>query len=174
MAIAPDTKDWTWVLRQPCPACGFDTQAFPREQAGRIIRDVAERFAARLSTDPLVRERPRSDRWSPLEYGCHVRDVFHIFTGRLELMVTTDNPLFPNWDQDETALASRYVDQSPPTVAMEIISDAAVLATAFDAIDGDVWNRTGSRSDGAQFTVESLARYLVHDPMHHWYDISAD
>ena len=23
MAIVPDTKDWTWVLRQPCLECGF-------------------------------------------------------------------------------------------------------------------------------------------------------
>jgi hypothetical protein len=26
MTIVPDTKDWTWVLRRPCPECGFDTQ----------------------------------------------------------------------------------------------------------------------------------------------------
>jgi hypothetical protein len=29
------------------------------------------------------------------------------------------------------------------------------------------------RSDGAQFTVESFARYLVHDPLHHEFDVRA-
>ena len=25
--IAPDTKDWTWVLEQPCAECGFEPTA---------------------------------------------------------------------------------------------------------------------------------------------------
>jgi DinB family protein len=173
MTIQPDTKDWTWVLRQPCPECGFDTQSIPREQVGRLLRDAGARYADLLATDPAVRDRPRPDKWSPLEYTCHVRDVLHIFGGRLELMITTDGPLFPNWDQDETALAGRYIDQSPPAVSKEIIVEAESLADAFDAVADEQWGRTGSRSDGVQFTVESLARYLVHDTLHHWYDIQA-
>jgi hypothetical protein len=31
----------------------------------------------------------------------------------------------------------------------------------------DEWQRTGTRSDGVRFTVESFARYLIHDPVHH-------
>jgi hypothetical protein len=31
---------------------------------------------------------------------------------------------------------------------------------------------TGARSDGAQFTVESFARYFIHDPIHHLYDVT--
>jgi hypothetical protein len=38
MPIAPDTKDWTWVLERACPECGFDARAFPREEAGRMVR----------------------------------------------------------------------------------------------------------------------------------------
>ena len=26
-----------------------------------------------------MRQRPRADRWSPLEYACHIRDVFRIY-----------------------------------------------------------------------------------------------
>ena len=118
------------MLRKPCPECGFDTASFPREQTGRLIRDAAARFADMLVTDPDVRDRPEPEKWSPLEYSCHVRDVFHIFAGRLELMLTTDGPLFANWDQDETAIASRYVDQSPPAVSKEIMAEASALADA--------------------------------------------
>jgi hypothetical protein len=34
------------------------------------------------------------------------------------------------------------------------------------------WQRTGSRSDGAHFTIESFARYFVHDPIHHLHDVT--
>ena len=29
----------------------------------------------------------------------------------------------------------------------------------------------GSRSDGAHFSVDSFARYLIHDPVHHLHDV---
>jgi len=47
---------------------------------------------------------------------------------------------------------------------------SAELAAAFDAITPEQWERTGRRSDGANFTVETFARYFIHDPIHHLYD----
>jgi hypothetical protein len=35
----------------------------------------------------------------------------------------------------------------------------------------DQWGRVGLRSDGAEFTVDSFARYFVHDPIHHVDDV---
>ena len=79
MTIVPDTKDWTWVLQRPCPECGLDTQAFPRE----------------------------------------------------------------------------------------------TIAVRFEGVSAGQWQRTGRRSDGAQFTVETFARYFIHDPVHHLYDVTS-
>ena len=39
-----------------------------------------------------------------------------LFDRRLELMLSTDDPLFPNWNQDETAVAGRYQEQDPAKV----------------------------------------------------------
>ncbi len=33
-------------------------------------------------------------------------------------------------------------------------------------------NDGGLRSDGSAFTVESLAAYFIHDPIHHLHDVS--
>ena len=32
-------------------------------------------------------------------------------------MLSQDDPLYPNWDQDETAVADRYAEQDPADVA---------------------------------------------------------
>lgn len=37
---------------------------------------------------------------------------------------------------------------------------------------GAQWNRTGNRSDGAHFTIETFGRYFLHDPVHHPYDVT--
>ena len=172
-AIVPDTKDWTWVLERPCPECGFDTGAFPREQVPRLVRDNAARWRAVLAA-PGVRTRPSPTVWSPLEYACHVRDVFRLYDERLQLMLDGDDPLYPNWDQDAAALAGRYREQDPTRVADEVAEAGEVIAARFDQVRGEAWTRPGRRSDGARFTVESFARYFVHDPVHHLHDVGGE
>jgi hypothetical protein len=111
--------------------------------------------------------------WSPLEYGCHVRDVCVLFGQRLQLMLTQDDPVFANWDQDQTALERRYWEQRPAAVAAELIAAADTVAAGFAAVHADQWDRPGRRSNGSVFTVDTFARYFLHDLAHHAADIAA-
>ncbi len=173
--IVPDDKDWTWVLERRCPECGFDARSVDVHGVGALIRANAETWGEMLGGDATsVRTRSEPERWSQLEYGAHVRDVFVLYLQRLTMMLDTDNPLYPNWDQDETAVESRYDLQDPAVVAAELRVAAEALAGAFDGVHGDQWSRPGRRSDGASFTVQSFARYLIHDPVHHLWDCGID
>jgi hypothetical protein len=173
MTIVPDTKDWTWVLDRPCPECGFDTRSVSRQGLPAMLRQNAATWQQVLSDGESTRLRPKPDRWSALEYGCHVRDVFCKFDERLHMMQALDDPTFPNWDQDVTAVDSRYGEQSPAEVAGQLVSAADALATRFSEVERAQWTRPGTRSDGARFTIETLGRYLMHDPVHHLYDVGA-
>jgi len=126
MAIVPDTKDWTWVLRRPCPECGFDTQSFTVQAVPEMIMANAAAWQETLTGPGNARTRPVPGKWSAVEYGCHVRDVFRLYDQRLELMLSQDDPLFPNWDQDATAVADRYAAQDPAEVAAAL-SEAGQL-----------------------------------------------
>ena len=170
MTVEPDTKDWTWVIDRPCPECGFDASALSLSDVPAAIRANADGWPEVLGR-PNVRERPDPATWSPLEYACHVRDACRVFGRRLTMMLAQDDPVFPNWDQDATAVESRYGEQDPLAVAAELRRNADGLAAAFAAVHGDLWRRTGRRSDGSVFTVETLARYFVHDPVHHLHDV---
>src|SRR5690349_17189588 len=143
MVIIPDTKDWTWVLNRPCPECGFDARAVRPQEVPTLLRANAAAWRAVLTGQPDPRHRPSPDVWSPLEYGCHVRDVCRIYEERLTLMLTEDNPHYPNWDQDTTAIEDRYAEQDPTTVAAELGSAAETLAAHFAEVAGLAWQRTG-------------------------------
>lgn len=169
MAITPDTKNWTWVLEKPCPECGFDASTFEATDVSSLLRANAAAWPAVL-TRPNVRERPDDATWSPLEYSAHVRDVFRIYDYRLGLMGREDDPLFPNWDQDATAVEEKYNEQDPAVVSDELVAAAASLADAFDRVAD--WSRPGRRSDGVAFTIETFAKYFIHDPIHHLYDVT--
>lgn len=173
----PDTKDWTWVLERPCPACHFDARTVEQQAVGATLRTIVTAWHAVLSRGAQVHQRPpaRVDGgpiWSALEYGCHVRDVFLLYAERLHLMLTQDNPTFPNWDQDATAIAKRYWEDDPRTVRDDLVVAGGQLAAAFEGVHDDQWTRTGTRSDGARFTVESFAHYFLHDPIHHLQDVA--
>ena len=169
MPIVPDDKNWTWVLERPCPDCGFVAEAFDPAEAPAAIRANAARWQE-LLTHPRVAARPNDHTWSSLEYACHVRDVYRLYLYRLGLMLDQNGPHFPNWDQDVTAVEDRYDLQDPAVVAEELAAAAAELAAAYAAVRPDQLGRTGYRSDGAAFTIDSFTRYMVHDPVHHVWD----
>ena len=110
--------------------------------------------------------------WSASEYGCHVRDVLRLFRERLNLMLTEDDPVFANWDQDATAVADDYFHQQPADVLAAIERELPLTAEAFDGVQGDQWLRPGRRSNGSVFTVGTFAVYFLHDILHHVHDVA--
>ncbi len=171
--ITPDTKDWTWVLQRRCPDCGFDpSRVEPTEVGERIARDATD-WVDRL-TRSGVRDRPAPDVWSVLEYGCHIRDVHRIFDHRVRLMLTEDAPVFPNWDQDATALSDDYPSQDPAVVARELFEAAATVADTYRGVGADAWSRRGLRSNGSEFTIATIAVYHLHDIVHHAWDVTGE
>ncbi len=86
-------------------------------------------------------------------------------------MLTEDDPLFENWDQDAAAMVHSYEQQAPEVVAAELAFAAESLASTLDGVSGSSWLRAGRRSDGASFSVGTIARYMIHDPIHHAWDV---
>ena len=159
------------MVHRPCPECGFAASTLTRTDVAPAIRANAAAWQEILARGDGVRQRPSADRWSPLEYACHVRHVYRLYDYRLRLILNEDDPQYPNWDQDETAVEDRYDQQDPAVVAVELGEAGEKIAANFAAVRDDQWSRTGTRSDGARFTVDSFSRYLVHDLVHHIYDV---
>ncbi len=171
-APEPDRKDWTFVLERACPECGYVAADIDPQDLPELVRAAAAPWDAVLA-DPDARRRPSPAVWSPLEYGCHVRDVLRVFAGRVQLIRTQDNPVFPNWDQDATAVEERYGEQDPGVVAAEIAEAAELNAAGWAGLTGTEWTRPGTRSNGSAFTLDTLGRYLLHDLVHHLHDVAA-
>ncbi|PKH41307.1 DinB superfamily protein [Nocardioides alpinus] len=172
MSITPDTKDWTWVLDRPCPECGFDPSAQSLTDLPRAFHDTAMTWSDVLGrADVAVRPSPAV--WSPLEYACHVRDVHELFAERVRLMLDEDTPTFANWDQDATAVERHYGEQDPAAVVVALIEAAGTVAGIYAGITDATRDRRGIRSNGDEFTVDTLGSYHLHDVVHHLHDVEA-
>ena len=166
--IAPDTKDWTWVLSQSCDECGADVGAVDPTSVAEALRDNASEWLLVLAREGVT-VRPAANVWSPLEYGCHVRDVHRVFDGRVRLMLEQDDPPFENWDQD--AASAGYGDEQADVVARELAAAATAVAARYDGVLPQQWSRPGRRSNGSSFTVATIATYHLHDVVHHSWDV---
>ena len=57
----PDTKDWSWVVRRPCPECGLDASAIARA-------DIPATLTANAAGPRAW--RPAASRDWPVTNGC--------------------------------------------------------------------------------------------------------
>src|SRR3546814_8445756 len=107
MTIAPETKDWTWVLERACPDCGFDASNLDPSKVPALMPQVAAAWQEVLvgaGDGAEVEKRPSEDRWSTLEYACNGRDVFRIAAVRFSMMLDPDDRDLPTWDQDAAGI----------------------------------------------------------------------
>jgi len=170
-SVEPDTKDWTWVLDRACPECGYDARSVRRTEVKNRVYANASAWQQPL-TDPAAALRPAPGVWSTVEYACHVRDVHRVFADRVRSMLVADDPEFVDWDQDTAAVLGRYAGQDAEQVARELVAAAAQATELYGSIREEEWDRPGRRSNGSVFTVDSLARYHLHDVEHHLVDVS--
>lgn len=152
-----------------CDSCGFVYPDLEPGEVPRALRRYPNRYAAvldRAVDRGLARVRPRRDTWSGLEYACHVRDVLRVQRERLELALSQDQPVFTPMGRDERAIADRYNQQDPATVANELAEAAEALAAAR-------WERTGVYNwpQQAVRNMVWLGQHTVHELIHHLDDI---
>ena len=172
MNIEPDTKDWTWVVDRACPDCGFDPATVTVERLPDLLHENTRGWYEKLA-DADFAVRPAQHVWSRLEYACHVRDVHRLFAERVQLMLDRGRPrVRRTGTRTRPPLEEVYGEQDPGEVGTALVERAAEAAAVYASVEDDQWQRTGRRSNGSRFTVETIGRYHLHDVVHHLWDVS--
>lgn len=158
----------------PCQECGYDWESLGRGQILLAVASLADEHSLLLTSvaGERLRDHPRPASWSPLEYGCHVRDVLRFQRERVALAQAEETPLFTSMRRDERAVEERYNDQDPLVVADEITAAARQLTEVLRALDDKGWLRTGIYPWPAPAvrTVEWIGRLTAHELTHHLFD----
>lgn len=162
-------RDWTRSQFEPCPDCGADAASVADEELGaELLREIAAWGRLLAAADPAaVRQRPDADVWSALEYACHVRDLLPVMRARVVRAIEEDDPVLDWWDHEAAAVEERYGEQVPVLVVEAMTANARAFAAALAALGSDDWSRRATRRVGEHFTVRGIARFVLHETIHH-------
>ena len=169
------TADEWWhgiVSTGTCAGCGLQAGEPSVTALAGLIRDAAHRFGAVLAgaDDDAVRTRPAPGVWSALEYGAHVRDTMGVFTERIVRTRQEDEPELGWWDH-EAAIEEGFTNELEAALVVDDLAEhAARLAALLDAVPDDAWDRAATRRGTERFTIELMARFTLHEVVHHRVD----
>jgi S-DNA-T family DNA segregation ATPase FtsK/SpoIIIE len=162
-------------IASPCGECRYDYAPLGHSQIIAEVTSLAANLRQVLTSVPRWRlsERSSPATWSPVEYGCHVRDVLRFQRERVMAAQAQYRPVFESMRRDERAVEERYNAQDPLVVADDIITAASLFATQLTALDEQGWGRVGIYPWPAPQprTVEWVARWTAHELAHHLFDI---
>ena len=167
------TTDEAWLALvadgTTCAGCGLVNGELHERAIGAEVRDLAHAFGELLgeADDDAVRTRPSPDTWSALEYGVHVRDVLNLFAERIVRTLAEVDPVLGWWDH-EAAIADGMANESDVgAVADDLGRNAAKLSEALRMVTEDDWSRTAVRREGERLTIVVMARFALHEVVHH-------
>lgn len=162
-------------LASPCAECRYDYTPLGHSQIIAAVRSLAGQHRQVLASASRRRLSERSNPaiWTPLEYGCHVRDVLRFQRERVIAAQEHDRPVFESMRPDERAVEERYNTQDPLVIADEVGAAASLLAETLGALDERGWLRAGVYPwpEPYERTVAWVARWTAHELAHHLFDV---
>ncbi len=126
-----------------CAACGFSFDLAAAESVGPLLTERAHGVVLALRSTPAAQVAHASDpaTWSPLEYGCHLRDVLLVQRERVLLARRTDRPEPEPMGRDERVDHDGYASQDPVDVARQLADAAALFANVLARLEPADWER---------------------------------
>lgn len=139
-----------------------------------MIRTDAGRLAAILAVGGAnLPGRPEPSRWSPLEYGCHVRDLLYVQRERLLAARRLDRPECAPMGRDERVELDGYATQDPVDVARQLTDAAQLFGNDLERLTWTDWDRLViyTYPEPAERSLRWVAIHTVHEVQHHLRDV---
>jgi DinB superfamily len=155
-----------------CAECGFTYDLDLASESGSGIRAGAAEFGTLLTGDAGVRERPKPEVWSVLEYACHLRDVLLVQRERVLLARRIDQPTPEQMGRDERVEHDGYAEQAPADVARQLTDAAQLFAHVLSRLGPADWDRTlvYHYPEPTVRPLRWVAVHTLHEVRHHLLD----
>ena len=74
------------------------------------------------------------------------------------------------WDHEAAIEEGNVNDLDAESVVADLVRNAMELRTTLQRVTGTAWYRQGMRRRREKFTIETMARFALHEVVHHRVD----
>ncbi|MET9429335.1 hypothetical protein [Streptomyces sp. NPDC003036] len=153
---ARETPSRTALPSPRCGRCEFTSLPYDRERAAGLLLEYTGRWQRVLARPDVGRRSSGAPVRSPLQQGCHVRDMCLLFHRQIDVTLGVPSPAAPPAHQDEDA----------GRVSEELGWAAEALAERFAGLTAADWEHEDPRLPELRLTVDFLTRHFLHDIVH--------
>ena len=157
-----------------CEECGFEYDLSEASAAAPAIVEGIGELAVLLNDSAAdLRTRRRPQTWSPLEYGCHVRDVLLVQRERVLAARRVDRPSFDPMGRNERVEHDGYAEQDAGDVVRQLTDAAHLFANVLSRLGPEEWERSVMYSYPrlSERSLQWVAVHTVHEVRHHLLDV---
>lgn len=136
-----------------------------RQQEGDI-----RRLSSKLDNSDFER-RVVEGKWSLKELVCHLWRVQRVFAGRIEAMLTQDNPVVTPYNPDGDPEFDRLVAAPSDALLFGFSRERQSLIERLEPLTPAEWHRPGQHPEYKHYDVHFQVEYMLHHEGHHLYQM---
>lgn len=175
-----------------CPECGFEPLDVSGDPADGTLTWTYDESAVDTAADTItsacarlaeilrsggadLRLRASPERWSPLEYACHVRDVLIIQRERVLKAMRGHGDEVLALGRDERVEHDGYDEQEPTNVAVQVEQMSLLFVDLLARLTPSEWDLEVAYlfPDVSSRSLRWVAVHTAHEVVHHLHDIDA-
>jgi len=138
----------------------------------RLRQEAAdvERLASGLD-DATMARRVIEGKWSLHELVCHLWRVQDVFEGRVDAMLTQDNPAITVYDPDNDTEFGKVTAQPASQALSGFLAARSRFAERLEKLTPAEWHRQGRHPEYPSYDVHFQMEYMAHHEAHHIYQM---
>jgi hypothetical protein len=130
------------------------------------LSSSVERAVAGMS-DAALRQPEKPGKWSVIEVVQHLADSEIVYAYRLRMILASDTPPIPGYDQDAWATRLRYAETSLPDALAQIRILRGRTLHLLRGLRPEEWERAGIHAERGRESVRHLTKLMAgHDLVH--------
>jgi len=136
-----------------------------REMPGDVRRITAGLDEASLA------KRTVAEKWSLKELLCHLERMQEVFEGRIEAMLSQDNPVVARYEPDDDPEFNKMLAKPGADTLAAFLAHRARFAGRLEKLSPAEWHRAGLHPQFPHYDVHFQVEYMVHHEAHHIYQM---
>ena len=136
-----------------------------REMTGDVKRITAGLDEASLA------KRTVPDKWSLKELLCHLERMQEVFEGRMEAMLSRDNPVVAKYDPEGNPEFEKMLARSGAETLAAFLAHRERFTGRLEKLSPAEWHRAGQHPQFPHYDVHFQVEYMAHHEAHHIYQM---